>query len=45
VFDRYAIVTEADLRVALGRLAEPTGTRKGQSTDPAGVAAFGRRRM
>ena len=32
VFDRYDIVNEDDLRSALGKLADTTGTKKGQST-------------
>jgi integrase len=44
VFDRYDIVTETDLRAALGRLAEPAGTKKGQSARSGRVAPFGGRR-
>lgn len=33
VFDRYDIVNEGDLRDAVARLADATGTKKGQSRD------------
>lgn len=42
VFDRYDIVNEADLRVAIGKLAEATGTKKGQSQGQGRVARFSR---
>ncbi len=40
VFDRYDIVDEADLRAALGMLADIKGTRKGQSAQSGRVAEF-----
>ena len=39
VFDRYDVVNEADLWVAVGRLAE-TGTKKGESSETARAARF-----
>jgi hypothetical protein len=42
VFDRYDIINEADLRAALGRLADETGTEKGQSAGTAKVRRFTR---
>ena len=41
VFDRYDIVNEADLRVAIGKLA---GTEKGQSAKSGKVAKFRRQK-
>ena len=32
VFDRYDIISESDLRTAIGKLAESAGTEKGQSS-------------
>lgn len=40
VFDRYDIVNEADLRTAMGKLADVTGTKKGQSARSGRVAKF-----
>lgn len=40
VFDRYNIVSEADLRVAIGRLSSAAGTEKGQSAPSGRVARF-----
>ena len=43
VFDRYDIINEADLRDAMGRLADATGAVKGQSARSGRVASFTRR--
>lgn len=37
VFDRYHIVSDADLRTAIGQLAHATGTKKGQSRGQARI--------
>jgi integrase len=44
IFDRYDIVNEADLRDAFGKLAEQTGTEKGQSEKVGRVRQFTRRK-
>lgn len=41
VFDRYNIVDESDLRDALGRLSDSTGTEKGQSQESGRVQQIG----
>lgn len=41
VFDRYNIVSEGDLRDALGRLSDSTGTKKGQSAKSGRVEQIG----
>jgi integrase len=45
VFDRYDIVNEADVRAALGKLADANaaGTKQGQSRSPGRVTRFRRR--
>jgi integrase len=40
VFDRYDIVNDADLRAAIGKLADVHGTEKGQSARSGRVARF-----
>ena len=40
VFDRYDIVDEADLRAALGMLADVKGTKRGQSAQSGRVTEF-----
>ena len=40
VFDRYDIVDEADLRDAMGKLADAKGTKQGQSAQSGRVAEF-----
>ena len=42
VFDRYDIVDEADLRAAMGMLADAKGIKKGQSAQSGRVAEFPR---
>ena len=41
VFDRYDIVNAADLRAALGKLADGTGTKQGQSARAGRGRRFG----